>query len=501
MQNVLLITSDQQHYMTLGINNKEINTPNLDRLAAMGTNFTRAYCPNPTCTPTRASIITGQWPSQHGAYSLGTKLMEDVHTVGEDFLAAGYETALIGKAHFQPLHSTEEYESLEAYPTLQDLEFWGNYEKPFYGFKTYELARNHTNESHVGQHYLMWLKEKGCENWKDYFLKPTGDMDKNDMTRTWEIPEEYHYNKWIAERSCALLEEYSADKKPFFLWSSFFDPHPDYMVPEPWASMYDPDKITVPRAMPGEHNDSPEFIKLTQQQSDGFAEYRDKAENCLHGFHSHLQDKESLAKDIACYYGMVSMMDHYIGIILDKLEALGLIEDTLIVFTTDHGHFYGQHGLIKKGPFHYEDMIKIPFIAAWKGKIAEGGVNNTFQSLVDLAPTFLNACGIKVPQTMSGANQMESWTQQKAVRDCAMCENNHDPKAINLRTLVTEDYKITICQDSGFGELYDLKNDPGEIVNHWDDEEYKDIKMELYHKFVTEIMKMEVLPMPRIACA
>ena len=105
--NVLLITSDQQHWQTLGCLNAEIETPNLDRLAAQGMLFNRAYCPNPTCTPTRASIITGKYPSQHGAWSLGTKLSESEHTVGEDFSAAGYRTALVGKAHFQPLAGTE----------------------------------------------------------------------------------------------------------------------------------------------------------------------------------------------------------------------------------------------------------------------------------------------------------------------------------------------------------------------------------------------------------
>ena len=122
--NVLLITSDQQHWNTLGQFNPEIQTPALDRLAAQGTTFTRAYCPNPTCTPTRSSMITGKYPSQHGAYSLGTKLPESETTVGEIFSAAGYRTALVGKAHFQPLQSTAEYPSLEAYPTLQDLDFW-----------------------------------------------------------------------------------------------------------------------------------------------------------------------------------------------------------------------------------------------------------------------------------------------------------------------------------------------------------------------------------------
>lgn len=122
--NILLITSDQQHWNTLGAFNSEIQTPNLDRLVNEGTTFTRSYCPNPTCTPTRSSIITGMYPSQHGAWTLGTKLLENVHTVGEDFHEAGYNSALIGKAHFQPLVSTEQYPSLEAYPILQDLDFW-----------------------------------------------------------------------------------------------------------------------------------------------------------------------------------------------------------------------------------------------------------------------------------------------------------------------------------------------------------------------------------------
>ena len=115
-KNILLITSDQQHYNTIGINNPEIETPNLDRLARQGMLFSRAYCPNPTCTPTRASLITGLYPSQHGAWTLGTKLPECVPTIGDYLNKEGYETALIGKAHFQPINSTEGYPSLESEP-------------------------------------------------------------------------------------------------------------------------------------------------------------------------------------------------------------------------------------------------------------------------------------------------------------------------------------------------------------------------------------------------
>lgn len=144
--NVLLITSDQQHWNTIGAFFPEIKTPNLDRLALEGTTFGRAYCPNPTCTPSRASIITGQYPSQHGAWSLGTKLLEDRHCVGEDFKQAGYRTSLIGKAHFQPVQGTEEYPSMESIPVLQDFDRWRSFHGPYYGFEHVELTRNHTNE-------------------------------------------------------------------------------------------------------------------------------------------------------------------------------------------------------------------------------------------------------------------------------------------------------------------------------------------------------------------
>ena len=217
--NILLITSDQHHWHAMGYNNPEIKTPNLDRLAAQGTIFTRAYCPNPTCTPTRASMITGQYPSQHGAYSLGTKLPESAHTVGEDFTRAGYRTALVGKAHFQPLRGTDAYPSLESYPILQDLDFWRKFDDSFYGFEHVELARNHTDEAHVGQHYALWLEEKGCDNWRDYFRSPTGNNDA--QKRTWLIPEHYHYDAWIAERTNKLLEDYAASGRQFFPLGQF----------------------------------------------------------------------------------------------------------------------------------------------------------------------------------------------------------------------------------------------------------------------------------------
>ena len=153
--NILLITSDQQHFDTLGIVNPTVKTPHLDRLAHEGTHFTRAYCNSPVCSPSRSTVITGMYPSWHGCWNLGTKLPEYVPTVGDVFQKHGYATSLIGKAHFQPLASRPGIESLECQPPLRDLDFWRSFHGPWYGFENVEVGRMHADESHVGQHYAI----------------------------------------------------------------------------------------------------------------------------------------------------------------------------------------------------------------------------------------------------------------------------------------------------------------------------------------------------------
>ena len=495
--NILLITSDQQHWNTIGAFNPEIRTPNLDRLAREGTAFTRAYCPNPTCTPTRASIITGMYPSQHGAWTLGTKLLEDRHTVGEDFSRAGYRTALVGKAHFQPLRGTEAYPSLEAYPLLQDLAYWRQFNGPFYGFDHVELARNHTNEPHVGQHYAIWMEEQGCRNWRDYYLPPTGTMDR-DMRHRWPIPEKYHYNAWIADRTNALLDRYKEQDDSFFLWASFFDPHPPYLVPEPWDRMYDPEQLTIPTAAPGEHENNPPHFGKTQEEKPDFS-YLKETGFGIHGYHSHLKPEDERKRLVATYYGMISMMDEYIGRILERLDELGLAENTIVVFTTDHGHFFGQHGLQAKGGFMYEDLIKLPFIVRYPGKVPAGTVSPAIQSLVDLAPTFLSLAGLEIPQGMTGVDQSEVWMGRKSnARDHAICEFRHEPSTIHQKTFVDERYKITVYYNQEYGEIFDLKEDPGELRNLWNDPAAAGLKSGLLLKYIWAELGKEPLPMPRI---
>ncbi|MFO7822009.1 MAG: sulfatase-like hydrolase/transferase [Lentisphaeria bacterium] len=503
--NILFISSDQQHWYTMGFLNPEVETPNLDRLAKMGTYFDRAYTVNPTCTPTRASWITGMYPSQHGAYSLGTKLMENVPTVGERFQEGGYRTALVGKAHFQPLKSTDEYPSLEAYPILQDLDYWRGFTGPFYGFERVELARNHTDEAHVGQHYALWMEEKGYSNWRDFFCKRGGGSKHYNPKPgdAWDIPEEIHYNTWIAERTNALMEQYQADGENFFLWASFFDPHPQYMVPEPYASMYDPASVTVPEHVEGEFDDKPPHFALTQEEKTDWSAYKtDEGANALHGGSSHLSSRETKAKNIATMYGMMTMLDKYIGVILDKLDELGLTEDTLVVFTSDHGDFWGQHGLTAKAIHHYEDLLRVPLIASMPGTIAQDTRSTALQSTVDLAPTFLSFAGIPVPRIMTGLDMKPEWTGESGpIRSHVIVENRHNPTTMNMKTYIDERYKITVHFNQDYGEIYDLQTDPGEYTNLWNSADHQDLKRDLLLKFLYADMAIEPMPMPRICGA
>ncbi len=498
-RNVLFISSDQQHWMTLGRMNPEVQTPNLDRLAAAGTDFRRAYTVNPTCTPTRASWITGLYPSQHGAYSLGTKLMETVPTLGDAFQRGGYRTALVGKAHFQPLKSTEDYPSLEAPPGLQDLDFWRTFHGPFYGFERVELARNHTNEHLVGQHYALWMEEKGHADWRRHFrpefqLQAPGD--------SWPIPEEIHYDAWIAERTNAMMEQFHQQGDSFFLWASFFDPHPQYMVPEPYASLYDPAKVTVPEFREGEFDDKPPYFRLAREAHPDFSAFAEEGGNAIHGSGSHLRSRADRARNIAVMYGMVTMLDKYIGRILDKLDALGLTESTLVCFTTDHGDFWGQHGLVAKAIHHYEDLLRVPLLARLPGVIPAGRVSQALQSTVDLPQTFLSLAGLPVPRTMAGVDEKAVWCgERESLRTHVIVENQHQPTTMNLRTFITERYKLTVHYGQAYGELYDLQDDPDEYVNLWDKPDRQDLKRDLLLAFLHGEMAKAPLPMPRIAGA
>ena len=502
-KNILLITSDQQHWSTLGSLNPKIHTPNLDRLAAEGTRYDRAYVPSPVCTPTRASIITGQYPSSHGAWTIGVKLAEDEPTVGEVFSRHGYHTSLIGKAHFQPLKSVPEQTSIEAQPTLKDLDFWENFTGPWYGFDHIEINRNHVDESHVGQHYAVWMRDSGLADYERYFTS-FEDQYEPDFTQpegSWDLPEEYHYTRWVGERTIAAIERDVAANRPFFIWSSHPDPHPPYLVPEPWASMYDPADMEPGTLDAAELDHMVTWTRMTQEEAPNYRHLADSGFS-NHGFGSHLIDEADLRHRMAIYYGMVSFMDHEIGKILDALDRLGIADETVVVFTSDHGHYLGQHGLTAKGPFHYEDGIRVPFIVRYPGQTNEGTTSDAIQSVVDLPQTFLDISGLPVPGTMQGVSQAAVWRGgAESARHWAICENRHQPTAVHLRTFITERYKMTVYRGLDEGELYDLQEDPEERRNRWADPDYASIRLGIYEQWMQAEMEREPTRFQRIAGA
>ncbi len=498
--NILLITTDQQHHTATGRSTPGLNTPAIDSIGDEGMVYDRAYCNNPLCSPSRSSIITGQYPSWHGCWTIGTKLDEDGRFLPDLLGEAGYATSLIGKAHFQPLASEPGQTSLECQPTLRDLEFWRGFHGPYYGFDHIELARNHADESHVGQHYAIWMEEQGFTQWRDHFRSWPPEPDEPRRQHHWELPVEMHYSTWTAERSIAAIERAVATDRPFFTWASFHDPHPPYLVPEPYASMYDPDDMEPGTLNPGELDAMAPWFAETQEADPDFSEYQETPYS-NHGFTSHLVSDEELRRNMATYFGMMSLVDDQVGRILRRLEELGVAENTIVVFTSDHGHFLGQHGLTQKGPFHYEDLLRVPFMVRWPGHIAPGQTSSML-GLVDLMPTFLTAAGVPVPGTVQGVDQMPVMTgAQTSVRDHVIVENRHQPTAVDLRSYVGERYKLTVYRDRPWGDLFDLVEDPGETTNRFDDPEMAPVRAELHEHALNAEMVREPTRYARIAGA
>jgi arylsulfatase A-like enzyme len=277
---------------------------------------------------------------------------------------------------------------------------------------------------------------------------------------TWQLPADLHYTTWTAQRTNAFIRH--AGDTPWFCWSSYHDPHPPYAVPEPWASMYDPADMDwlIGEFVPGEFDDMNEPHQLTRDASIDPKPYNADGHGS-HGVHLHPDiGRDKLRRIAACYCGMISFMDQQIGTTLDLLESTSQIDKTFIVFTTDHGHFLGQHGLLAKGPYHYEDVIRVPLIAAGPG-VPKGETNVVPQTLVDLPATFAALATDAVPLWMQGRP-----LDPTGGREAVIVENHHNADAVHLRTMVTKTHKLTLWRGRiDWGELFDLHNDPQELVN------------------------------------
>lgn len=489
--NLLLITTDQQHFHTIrALGNSVIRTPNLDRLVREGVAFERAYVANPVCSPSRSSIITGQYPSRHKCWNIGVALDSNVRTIGDELREAGYRTGLFGKAHFQPVGAKD---SFEARPHIHDRAFWKRWNGPYYGFQRAELVHGHADEDLAhGMHYGVWLEERGVDP-KRYF-GPDGGYREG----SWDIPEELHYTRWTADRAMAFMEEGTADGSPFFAWCSFQDPHNAYLCPEPWNSMYAAGDMPPFHEREGEMEDKPAIHRhLIEGRLNEFSVGATKDPShdtagiqCLG--HTNASIGTDRAKRwLASYYAMISLIDHHVGRMLDKLDELGVADNTLIVFTSDHGDYAGNHGMWLKGPIHYEDIVRVPFVARWTGRLPAGTRTPALLSLVDLAPTLLEACGLTPPEGMQGISQWSVFRRpDRPVRAWCLVENRAEP-GFYVKTLVAERYKLNYYLQSREGELYDLLEDPHEYVNLYDRPDYAGIRTNMLMQMVDAYGELE----------
>ncbi|MCC2685560.1 MAG: sulfatase-like hydrolase/transferase [Paenibacillaceae bacterium] len=481
--NIVLITTDQQHWNTIhALGNDVIQTPHLDRLVKEGVAFERAYVANPVCSPSRSTIITGEYPSRHGCWNIGVALDKNRTTIGDLLQEQGYATGLFGKAHFQPVLKAGSFESP---PHIHDRDFWRNWHGPYYGFEKVAMVHGHADEdSSHGMHYGAWLVDQGVDPAK-YFGPKGGHREGS-----WDLPEELHYTRWTADRTIDFIRD-NAGGKPFLAWCSFQDPHNAYLCPEPWNSMYKPEDMPDFNEREGEMADKPRIhqclIEDRMDQLDA-ATTSDPGHDtggiqCL-GHTNKKLGADRAKRWLASYYAMTSLIDHHVGRVLDELDRLGIADNTLVVFTSDHGDYAGNHGLWLKGPIHYEDILRVPFLVRWTGRMPAGERTNSLVSLVDLAPTFLDACGLAPTPNMQGRSQLATFEQpEQASRDWCLVENRAEP-TFYVKTLVTDRYKLNYFLERREGELYDLQEDPLEYVNLYHRPEYAEIRTGLFMKLI-----------------
>jgi len=485
--NIILITSDQQRADCNGFENPQVKTPHLDQLARDGTRFSGCITPNLVCQPSRASILTGLLPLTHGVWDNGVDLDPGV---GENGFAgtlarAGYRSALIGKAHFATKATFAPTGTPECNKSQH--KYGPGWFGPYMGFQHVELAvlghmhRTRPLERPAMGHYERWFlgrgeSEEAVKRWAAETRAGTG------AAQTWSsaLPVAWHTSTWVGDRTIDFLARHDRSK-PFVMWVSFPDPHHPFDCPEPWSRLYDAKSVKLPRHRTKDLERRPWWHKAslesTPQLSDP-AMLKFRAE----GSRVPDQSDAQLAEMTANYYGMISLIDHNVGRILEALEALGYAENTLVVYSTDHGDMLGNHGLYLKGPTPYDDLLRVTLIARGPS-VAKNKVVDEPVSTLDLAPTLYDHAGVPALQELQGQSLAALLAGRSQTRDAAWSEWHVHPSrcgvALQLRTVRTKTHKCTFELGSGAGELYDLGNDPGEMNNLFDDPGCAKVRKEL----------------------
>ncbi|NOZ20809.1 MAG: sulfatase-like hydrolase/transferase [Planctomycetes bacterium] len=469
--NILFITTDQQNPNALGLLDSRFRTPHLDRLAGEGVVFTRSYSCCPLCTPARATWVTGQYPFTHGAWSVGTNLDKDCLSLPRLLGEAGYRTAIIGKSH---LEAGGQEGNTEGAPLRCDTDHFRRWAGPWYGFEHAEINIGHVDEPHsASMHYRAWLEGQGVEI--DRHFRQPGEAGIGPCA--WSLPEEYHPCKWVADRSIEYLHRHRSQHadRPFYLNMNFPEPHRPFKVPQPWFDRFQELDVGRPKRRWNEWEDKPTayraFIEGTVHQLGWHAQVpmasmADPGRFVKPELADRFADEE--AGRIRVYAAMVALMDHHIGRVLAALDELGIADNTLVLFTSDHGDYLGEHFIWSKGPCHYDGCLRVPMIARWPGASPSGQRTDALVSNVDIAPTFLDAAGLSVHPQMQGVSQGGVFRNPAtAARRGALIDHRAE-EGLYVNSWITDRYRLSIHHTADRGnefELYDLAEDPDEFVN------------------------------------
>jgi arylsulfatase A-like enzyme len=446
--NVLFLMTDQHRTDTLGVyGGAATATPALDALAASGTRFDRWYTPSAICTPARASLLTGQAPFRHKLLANNERnvgYIEDLHdeqfTFSRVLRERGYNAGLIGKWH------------VGTHRTAAD-----------FGFEGPELPGWHNPVDHPD--YLRYLDENGLPPYaitdRIRGTLPNGGPG-NLLAARLQQPEEATFEHYLATRAIEMLERYADDfrsgRRPFFLALHFFGPHLPYIVPDAYFDMFDPASIEMPRSVAETFHGKPPVQR-----------------NYSAHWTFDTMPIEQSRKLIAVYHGYVALIDAQIGRVMGAMQRLGLVDDTAVFFTCDHGEFTGSHRLHDKGPAMYEDIYRTPGIVRVPGAPA-GQVRDEFVSLVDCTATILELAGADTAEAVDSRSLLPLVAgHDVAWDDDIVCEFHGHHFPYPQRMLRDARYKLVVNPDS-VNELYDLDTDPEELLNVYEHPEQRAVR-------------------------
>ena len=457
--NLLFVFTDEQRFDTLGCyGNARIRTPNTDRLAAAGVLFERAYVTQPVCTPSRSTLLTGLWPHTSGLVENNIPLPDEVPCLPEMLPPGEYATAYMGKWHLG-----------DEIFAQHGFDEWVSIDDGYRGY--YRDGRDRDTRST----YHHWLAAQGRRPGKD------NAFTRDQITA---LPEELSKPAYLADEACRFLDERAADARPFCLFVNFFEPHMPYSSCR--DGQYDPASLPLPANfgdVPGEDTHPKHRMFSRTYTEQGF-------EGC------DLRSEEGWRRIQANYYGLCSLVDTHFGRVLQRLEALGLDENTIVVYTSDHGDMMGSHRLLAKC-VQFEEAVRVPLIVRAPRAAARRVAGPVSQ--IDLVPTLLELMGAAVPGHLQGTSWADALTGGgDPAGDVVIEWNGHnngfgdrigevavpspmlqvaprDQVAVActdpLRTIITADgWKLTHSPVVGLHELYNLHDDPAEARNLAGDE-------------------------------